>query len=77
MLETYLLIESIAKTYEEIVLETKILKLTSEEAPKLRIELVVVNKSGSILINYSIREVKSAPARHELTHTLPQAPLLP
>ncbi len=40
MLETYLLLESIAKTYEEIVLETKILKLPSGEASKLRIELV-------------------------------------
>ncbi|MBC2747499.1 MAG: hypothetical protein HF975_10960 [ANME-2 cluster archaeon] len=40
MLETYLLLESIVKTYEEIVLETKILKLPSGEASKLRIELV-------------------------------------
>lgn len=40
MLETYLLLESIAKTYEEIVLETKILKLPSGESSKLRIELV-------------------------------------
>lgn len=40
MLETYLLLESIAKTYEEIVLETKILKLPSGETSKLRIELV-------------------------------------
>ena len=40
MLETYLLLESIAKKYEEIVLETKIFKLTSGEASKLRIELV-------------------------------------
>jgi len=39
MLETYLLIESIAKTYQEIVLETKILKLPSGEPSKLRIEL--------------------------------------
>ena len=39
MLEAYRLLESIAKTYEEIVLETKILKLTSGEPSKLRIEL--------------------------------------
>ena len=40
MLETYLLLKSIAKEYEEIVLETKILELPSGEASKLRIELV-------------------------------------
>ena len=40
MLEAYRLLESIAKTYEEIVLETKILKLPSGEPSKLRIELV-------------------------------------
>ena len=40
MLETYLLLESIAKIYEKIVLETKILKLPSGEASKLKIELV-------------------------------------
>ena len=36
----YLLLESIANTYKEIVLETKIIKLPSGEPSKLRIELV-------------------------------------
>ena len=40
MLGMYLILESIANTYEEIVLETIILKLPSGEPTKLRIELV-------------------------------------
>ena len=40
MLGMYLLLESIANTYKEIVLETKIIKLPSGEPAKLRIEFV-------------------------------------
>lgn len=40
MLETYLLLESIAKGFKEIVLETRIIELPSGEPAKLRIELV-------------------------------------
>ena len=40
MLKVYRFLESIVKTYEEIVLDTKILKLPSGEPSKLRIELV-------------------------------------
>ena len=40
MLRVYLFLESVAKTYEEIVLDTNILKLPSGEPSKLRIELV-------------------------------------
>lgn len=40
MLETYLLLESIARQFKEVVLETKIFKLPSGEPAKLRIELI-------------------------------------
>ncbi|VVB89608.1 Uncharacterised protein [uncultured archaeon] len=40
MLETYLFLESVAKQFNEVVLETKIIKLPSGEPAKLRIELI-------------------------------------
>ncbi|MFZ3058495.1 MAG: DUF6516 family protein [Candidatus Methanoperedens sp.] len=40
MLETYLFLESIARQFKEVVLETKIIKLPSGEPAKLRIELI-------------------------------------
>jgi len=40
MLETYLLLETIARSFREIVLDTRIIELTSGEPAKLRIELV-------------------------------------
>jgi hypothetical protein len=40
MLRTYLLLESIARDFIEIVVETKILTLPSGEPAKLRIELI-------------------------------------
>ena len=40
MLETYLIFESIAREYKEVVLETKIITLPSGEPAKLRIELI-------------------------------------
>lgn len=40
MWETYLNLESIARQFKEVVLETKIFKLPSDEPSKLRIELV-------------------------------------
>ncbi|VVB87607.1 Uncharacterised protein [uncultured archaeon] len=40
MLEIYLFLESIARDYKEVVLETKIIKLPSGEPAKLRIELI-------------------------------------
>lgn len=40
MLETYLLLESIARGFKEIVLDTRIIELPSGEPAKLRIELV-------------------------------------
>ncbi len=40
MWEIYLSLESIARQFREIVLETKIFKLSSGEPAKLRIELV-------------------------------------
>ena len=40
MWETYLNLESIAKRFKEVVLETRIIKLTSGEPAKLRIEIV-------------------------------------
>ena len=40
MLETYLFLESIARQFKEVVLETKIVKLPSGEPAKLRIELI-------------------------------------
>ncbi|MFZ3384920.1 MAG: DUF6516 family protein [Candidatus Methanoperedens sp.] len=40
MLKTYLFLESIAREYIEIVLETRILQLPSGEPSKLRIELI-------------------------------------
>jgi len=40
MLETYLIFESIARQYKEVVLETKIITLPSGEPAKLRIELI-------------------------------------
>ncbi len=40
MWETYLSLESIARQFKEIVLETKIFKLSSDEPAKLRIEII-------------------------------------
>ena len=40
MWETYLNLESIAKRFKEVVLETRIIKLPSGEPAKLRIEIV-------------------------------------
>ena len=40
MLETYLFLESIARKYKEVVLETRIIELPSGEPAKLRIELI-------------------------------------
>ena len=40
MLETYLILESIAREYKEVVIETRIIKLPSGEPAKLRIELI-------------------------------------
>ena len=40
MLETDLLLETIARSFREIVLDTRIIELTSGEPAKLRIELV-------------------------------------
>ncbi len=40
MLRTYLLLESIARDFKEVVVETKILELPSREPAKLRIELI-------------------------------------
>jgi len=40
MLKTYLLLESIARQFKEVVAETEVFKLPSGEPTKLRIELV-------------------------------------
>lgn len=40
MLKTYLLLESIARGFKEIVLDTRIIELPSGEPSKLRIELM-------------------------------------
>ena len=40
MLETYLILESVAIEYKEVVLETRIIKLPSGEPAKLRVELI-------------------------------------
>ena len=40
MLETYLILESIAKECKEVVIETRIIKLSSGEPSKLRVELI-------------------------------------
>jgi hypothetical protein len=40
MLETYIFLESIAREYKEVVVETRIIELPSGEPAKLRIELI-------------------------------------
>jgi hypothetical protein len=78
MLKTYLLLESIARNYTQIVLETKILTLPSGDPSKLRIELIDgsfadiwISPSGKYSYHWDRRETDGTISRFDnAPHTI-------
>lgn len=72
MLETYLIFESIAREFKEVVLETKIITLSSGEPAKLRIELIDgsfadiwISKSGKYSFHWDRLEIDGTIYRYD------------